>query len=313
MDNFTVEEMVSLALPGQQPAELIASLKGEKGEWKSKEELKSILPKVFSESIKSIVETQKGRAVRERLATAEKALMPFLEEFGVSKEEQIETTVKKLVETVKARSGTEKIVEKTIELTEDALKNHPLHLKLAKQVVRDATAELTRERDEVKKIHADYVQKLEGKRLDKALYTFVNRELTAAKAILPNDPAKREAQIQGYLLTLKRQHNFKLDEQDENETPFPIDAAGNPLEDNFTTVSMTELVRKTMPFDTHTYPPGYSTPGATTQTPKPAAIRTAQKVEEMSTADFRKAMAALSTDAEKETLSKAYYAFLDGK
>lgn len=261
MENIILEELVRL-IGKQQPAEFLATLKSENGEWKPEAEIKKTVAETYSGRLKEVVDEQKGRAVRERMTQAEKYLR---EKYGIESGDTLEDRIAKLVEVTEAKGGKEKIVEKTVELDEAGVKKHPAFQKLLKDEVVERLSSAEKERDEWKTKYAAYIEQQERERLESALKLEAINVLTAIRAALDKDEAKREKQINMFVAGLRSQFKFKLD---ENGKPYPVNANGEPLENgSFARITYSDLVKQENVYGVHQYDPEKNSPSPTSQQP----------------------------------------------
>lgn len=298
MENIIAEEVVRLL--GQQPAEFLGTLKTENGDWKPEDEIKSAVNNLYSNRLKQVVDEQKGRAVRERMTTAEKFIK---EKWGIESGESLEDRIAKLAETIEAKGGKEKIVEKKIELDEEGVKKHPAFEKLLKTEVVQRLSAVEKERDEWREKHTNYVQQQEERRL----YSAVNGEtatvLETIKAALDKDPSTRKKQVNMFVAGLRSQYRFKLD---DNGKPYPVNEKGEPMEDDsFSRITFADLVKKENIFGVHQYDPDKNSPSPSSQpSGTPPAKYTGAVPKD--NASFMAALRKEPDPAKKEALKVAY-------
>jgi hypothetical protein len=257
---FNLEEVVGLI--SKQPAEFLGTLKTEDGEWKPKDEILAAIKKEDKARLDNVVKGEAGKAVRLRLKQAQNYIR---ENYGIESDApEIEDHLKTLVESIKATSGKEKIVEKTVELTEEtALQNHIVK-NLLKSEVTKTTLELQRQLEDEKKKFQSYIEEDGKKKLDASLYEEALKVLTATKAALSKDETQRQKQIKRFVAGLKTDFNFKLD---ENGKPYPVDKEGEPLQEGYVEVSFADLIKKENIWDNHNFNPELNSPGANSQPP----------------------------------------------
>lgn len=297
-----LEEVVSLI--SEQPTEFLNTLKVENGEWKSKEEIKKAAHDAYSERLKKVVDQQKGRAVRERMSETEKFLK---ENWGVESGESLEARIKTLVETIEAKGGKEKIVEKHVELTDESAKSNPIVQKLLKAEVQSRLLEAEKERDDWKKKYSEYIESEQRSKLDTSLFSEASNVFGAIKAALHKDPEKRERQVKTFVLGLKSQYSFKLD---ANGKPYPVNGAGEPLEDpkTFATISLAELIKRENIFDVNNFDPDKDSPSPSNQQPG----NNRQVAPPTDTASFMKQLQAEKDPDKRRQIMEAYEAKLKG-
>lgn len=298
MEPISLEEVVSLI--SEQPAsEFVETLKNDNGEWKAKEEIKTALNEAYSNRLKKVVEEQKGRAVRERMTQAERFLK---EKYGVESGDTLETRIEKLVESVQAKGGKEKIVEKTVELTEENALKNPVVEKLLKREVQERLAQAEKEANEWKAKYQEFISKTERERLDGAIQTEAANVLNGIKAALDKDPERRDKQIKMFLAGLKAVHKFKVD---ENGKPYPVNANGEPLEDEktFSRITFADLVKRENIFGVHDFDPDKGSPGATSQT---ATSTSRSAPVPTDAAEFYKALKAEPDKLKRDAMMKAF-------
>ena len=255
--NLELEEVVGLI--SKQPAELIASLKGDDGEWKTKDEIFKELRRADKERLDAVVKGENGKAVRLRMKKAQDFIR---EQYGVESDSpELEDHLKTLVEKM-GKPGQERVVEKIVELDETRALEHPVVKALVKSEVQKTTAELNRQLEEKDKRHREYVEAEDNKRLDVILVQEAERILVANKAALDKDPEKRARQIKLFVAGLKAENRLKLG---ENGKPIPIDSNGDPLSVAYKDVSYADLVKNANIFGVHTYDPDKGSAGAQSQ------------------------------------------------
>lgn len=257
---ISMEEVVSLIF--KQPAEFLATLKSEDGEWKPKDEVVAAIKKADKIRLDTIAKGESGKAVRQRLTQVQKFIR---ENYGVESDtDEVEDHLKLLVEKIGGQAGKEKVVEKLIDLTEDSALNHPIVQKLLKSEVPKHTSELQRLLDDEKKKFREYLENDNRKKLDNALIEEAGRVLNSTKAALDKDDTIRQKQIKRFVAGLRADFNFKLD---ENGKPFPVDEHGEPLQEGYVEIPFSDLVKRENIFGVHNYDPDKSSPGATSQPP----------------------------------------------
>lgn len=253
-----LEEVVGLF--SKQPAELVASLKGDDGEWKSKDEILGTLRKVDKDRLDTVAKGESGKAVRLRMKKAQDFIK---QEYGIESDaNEIEDHLKLLVEKL-GQPGKETIVEKLVELDEATALTNPIVQKILKSEVPKHTSELQRQLDEEKKRFKDYVDEDQRRKLDGVLYQEALKVLVSSKAALDKDEATKEKQVKRFMAGLKSEIKFKLD---DNGKPYPVDANGEPLSENYQEVSFADLIKRENIFGVHNYDPDKDSAGATTQT-----------------------------------------------
>jgi len=257
--NLELEEVVGLI--SKQPAELIASLKGDDGEWKTKDEIFKELRRADKERLDAVVKGENGKAVRLRMKKAQDFIR---EQYGVESDSpELEDHLKTLVEKM-GKPGQERVVEKLIDLDETRALEHPVVKALLKSEVQKTTAELNRQLEEKEKKHREYVEAEEQKRLDTILIQEAERTLAANKAALDKDPEVRAKQVKRFVAGLKTDYRFKMG---ENGRPIPVDSHGEQLAQDYKDVTFADLVKQENIFGVHTYDPDKGSAGAQSQAP----------------------------------------------
>lgn len=255
-----LEEVVGLI--SKQPAsEFVASLKGDNGEWKPKDEILAELKKADKERLDTIAKGESGKAVRLRMKQAQKFLR---EQYGIESDtDELEDHIKLLVEKV-GKPGQEKIVEKLVELNEETALSHPVVKALLKGEVQKSTAELNKLLEDERGKLKTYIETQEAAKLDAVLIQDAEKYLVANKAALDKDPEIRAKQVKRFVAGLKTDYKFKL----ENGKPIPIDANGDPLAIDYKDISYADLVKQENIFGVHNYDPDKASAGASSQPPQ---------------------------------------------
>ena len=298
--NLELEEVVGLI--SKQPAELIASLKGDDGEWKTKDEIFKELRRADKERLDAVVKGENGKAVRLRMKKAQDFIR---EQYGVESDSpELEDHLKTLVEKM-GKPGQERVVEKLIDLDETRALEHPVVKALLKSEVQKTTAELNRQLEEKDKRHREYVEAEDNKRLDVILVQEAERILVANKAALDKDPEKRARQIKLFVAGLKAENRLKLG---ENGKPIPIDGNGDPLSVDYKDVSYADLVKNANIFGVHTYDPDRGSAGAQSQAPARQQRFDVQVPKSME--EFTAAIAAEKDANKRIAIKEAYKASL---
>ena len=294
-----------MSLISEQPAtEFVASLKNDNGEWKAKEEIKEALNNAYSSRLKKVVEEQKGRAVRERMTQTERFLK---EKYNVESGDTLEARIEKLVADIEAKGGSggkEKIIEKMVDLTEETAMKNPVVQNLLKREVQERLASKEKEAEEWKNKYQEFITRTERERLDGAIQSEAANVLVGIKAALDKDPERREKQLRMFLAGLKAVHKFKVDESGK---PYPVNANGEPLEDDktFSRVTFADLIKRENIFGVHDFDPDKGSPGATSQSANNSSnSRTVQVPVDAS--DFYKALRAEPDKLKRESMMKAF-------
>lgn len=258
---FSVEEVVGLIT--KQPADFIPNLKGDDGEWKSKDEIFAAIRKADKDRLDAIAKGESGKAVRLRMKQAQNYIK---ENFGIESDaHEIEDHLKLLVESVQSKAGKEKIVEKLVELDEVSALQHPIVKGLLKSEVTKNTAELTRQLEDEKKKFQTFVEEGNRKKLDTQLMKWGEKALVDAKADLKKDVTEREKQIRRFINGLKADYKFKPSEA-EDTPPIVLGADGEPLQEGYADVNYTDLVKRENIFRVLEFDQDKGSPSATTQT-----------------------------------------------
>lgn len=255
-----LEEVVGL-ISKQPAAEFVATLKGDNGEWKTKEEILVELKRADKERLDSIAKGESGKAVRLRMKQAQKFLR---EQYGVESDtDELEDHIKLLVDKV-GKPGQERIVEKLIELDEQKALEHPIVKNLLKTEVQKSTADLNKALEDERGKLRVYIETQEAARLDAVLIQDAEKYLVANKAALDKDPEIRAKQVKRFVAGLKTDYKFKL----ENGKPVPVDANGDPLAIDYKDISYADLVKQENIFGFHQYDPDKGSAGASSQQPQ---------------------------------------------
>lgn len=300
---FELEEVVGLIT--KQPADFIANLKSDDGEWKSKDEIWAAIRKADKDRLDTIAKGESGKAVRLRMKKAQDFIK---ENFGVESDaNEIEDHLKALVEKL-GQPGKEKIVEKLVDLDENTALNHPVVKNLLKSEVAKSTAELNRQIEEKEKRYREFVEAETQKRLDNALLEGAAKVLTSIKAAVSKDDAIRKKQIKGFVAALKSSHKFKLD---DSGNPVPVDANGDPLSENYIDVSFADLVKKENYFEVHAFDPEKSSPGATSQPTTNSQHRNIKVPT--SQAEFQEALRQEKDSEKRKAITEAFIAAQEKK
>lgn len=274
-----LEEVVGLI--SKQPAEFVASLKDDNGEWKPKDEVLTAIRKADKERLDTIAKGESGKAVRLRMKKAQDFIR---EQWGVESDApELEDHLKMLVEKL-GKPGQEKVIEKLIDLDEHKALEHPVVKNLLKSEVQKSTSELQRILEEERNKFKSYVEEDQRKKLDASLVKYADQILATNKAALDKDPKTRDKQVKMFVAGLKTVYRFKLG---EDGAPIPVDANGEPLSIDYKDVSFADLVKSENIFGVHNYDPEKGSPGAQSQQPPRQQrfdVQVPKSLEELTTA-----------------------------
>ncbi len=252
-----LEEVVGLI--SKQPAELIATLKSDDGEWKTKEEVLAAIRKADKDRLDAITKGESGKAVRLRMKKAQDFIR---EQYGIESDAaELEDHLKLLVDKM-GKPGETKTVEKIVDLDEEKALQHPVVKNLLKTEVSKTTAQLQKQLEDKDKEFKAYVEEDKRKKLDAVLMVEAEKILVSSKAALDKDPATKEKQIRRFVSGLKADFRFKLDDSGK---PVPVDANGEILQEGYNDVTYADLVKKENIFGVHQYDPDKGSAGASSQ------------------------------------------------
>lgn len=262
---FSLEEVVGLIT--KQPAEVLESLKIEDGDVRTKDDFLPLLKRAQKDSLDKVVKDEKGQATRHRMKQAQDYIR---EKHGVeSNSDRFEDHIEALVENIKGKAGKEVIVEKTVELTKEMLlKNHIVH-EILNEAKPTMVADVQKKLEEKDKEFQAYVGKDHQKKIDRGLYEEAEKTLIELKADLEKEDSeagkeKRKNQINLVVAGLKNMYSYRLNE--ETDKPIPLNKEGEPLREDYTDITVKNLVERINPYRTLKFDQDKSSSGATSQT-----------------------------------------------
>lgn len=311
MDNIKLEEVVGLF--SNTPAEFIATLKGEDGEFKPN--AMDLLKEGHKSFMKKTVEGKEGKAVRLRMTSLEKKISPLLQKYEVQKSDTLEETLNTLVEKIGSKAAPEGGGGKK-ELTEDEIKALPVFKNAlqagVKAGIEKSSGELNTKYSTLEKQYKGLLSEREAEKIAAISFKETERALIKAKVALPDkkkDPDAYNAKIQSVATLVKANHQTKA----VDGKLILVGPDGEQLEDGETyqPIHYADIAAKTGTslFGVDNYDPGKGGAGAQNKTPNgnQTAKKWTGKVPS-SDAEYMDAMLNTKTAEERASLEAAYTA-----
>ncbi len=245
--NAVMEVMGSLYK--KDPTELLATLKSENGEWS--DDAADKLKEAISGKYQEVVDNQSKRFVRQRMEKVEKHLNSYGNFEGETLEEKLDAFHKSLQ---KDPQTVEKIVEKEVELTPEALVKHPLFIEQVKTRVAGAEKAAEDAKDKYNQQLAD----IQKKQIRAKLKATVMEVFDAKKVVLPEDEEARKKRINFFL----DNRSFEADRFaiDEEGNLFPVNDKGERLQDGqFNNIGISDYIMDRNPYGIHNQDPNKTT------------------------------------------------------